>query len=300
MRVINFLFSALLIIILVFVVGFLIFRETMLLVASSQIKGALKALRQIERNPTDYYYKCREKGGDEAEAVPELFQLKFIDNKNYQLEIICRQFPFDPIIVSQRQLPLMVNKVKGGSGLIWGNAESNLGLEILGRKTLVTVKNENMQVVKFKADFGKTPIASCQSYGFTCCQEETSIGIGSQLLETLDCPRSCFDSCQSRPIILSFTSDPFYESKSKTVSIKRSEEIDFSYVIDGGDGNLKAAKISFGDGQEYDFFDTTGSVAHKFVCNKSFCNYEVKITATDMKNVNSADTGVTKIVVKVE
>ncbi|MEN8253104.1 MAG: hypothetical protein ABFQ62_01870 [Patescibacteria group bacterium] len=300
MRIVKFLFTAVFIILLLFGSGFLIFRETLLLTAGSQIKVALKTLRKIKRDPTSYYYQCREKGGDVDEAVPEVFQLKFNDDKNYQLEVICRQFPLDPIIIDQYELPFMVSKAKGGSGIIWGNAESSLGLEILGRKTSIIVKNEKVNTASFKADFGSTPLASCQGYGYKCCQEETSMGAGEQLFGTSDCPRSCFDSCVSRPVILSFTSDPFYETKSRTVTIKKNEVVNFSYVVDPGAEDIKSVQISFGDGEEHDFIETTGRISHTYLCSKSVCSYEASIMATDTKNVDSANTGVAKIVVKVE
>jgi hypothetical protein len=299
MRIIKFLLSMILLIAFLSGLAFLGFREIILFVADSQIKGALKTLRQIKTDPNAYYYKCREKGGDEDEAVPEVFQLRFTSNSDYQLEVICRQFPFDPIVVDQRKLPFLINKSQGSSGLVWGKDKSALGLEIWGRKSAIVVKDEKMTVSNFQTDWGKIPATNCQGYGFKCCQEETSIGVGQQLSASADCPRSCFASCQSRPIILSFASDPFYDTQTKTITVGSGEEINFSYVVDPGDAALKSGKIDFGDGEDYEFFDTIGRIAHSYTCRQSACNYQVSITAIDVKDTSSAATSVAKIVVKV-
>lgn len=299
MRVIKFILSSVLAILLLFGVIFLLFREVMLLAATSQIKGSLKTLRQIERDPTKYYYECRDKGGDEEDAVPEIFQLRFINDTDYQSEVICRQFPLDPIIIDSKKLPMFASKIKGSSGLIWGEAESSLGIEVLGRRSSVIVKEEKIDILSYRQEIGVVPVASCGGFGYTCCQEETAIGIGEQLFEVSDCPRSCFDHCQSRPVVLSFTSDPFYETKTKTVSIKSGTKVSFAYVIDAGDEELKTARISFGDGEEYDFSDLIGRVVHQYTCDKSSCVYEAAITAVDLKSTVSADTSLTKITVRV-
>lgn len=296
MRVLKGLFISLLLIGFVAGGAFLLGRELLLLYATSQVKGAVKSLKTAAANPEQYYYQCQEKGGTPTQAIPSVFQLRFTSDTDYQLEVICQQFPTDPIILSQRQLPLLVHKSPGNSGVIWGAAESRLNLQLLGRKTAVLVQDKQLSTTAASKQLGSIPQTSCVGYGYTCCQEETTVGQGEQEMNSSDCPRTCFEACVSRPIILSFTSNPSYDTAQRTLTIPNNSSVTFAYVVDGGAGELANVTLDYGDGSQADLQSETGGQDHVFNCAvNAQCYYTVSITATDRHNRPSAVTPISSI-----
>jgi len=299
MRIIKSLFISLLLISLVLGAIFLVGREAWLILAVSQVKGAVKALTEAERNAAIYYYKCRELGGSEAESFPSSYQLRFVDRAKYRLEVICQQFPTQPIVLGERQLPLFVRSSVGSSGLLLETLESRLNIELFGRKAAIVVRDKKITRESWQAELGQVPTTTCSGFGYSCCQTETSVGVGAAINAASDCPRTCFATCQSRPIVLSFTSQPFYDSATRSVTIAKGEEMIFSYVLDAGATGLQTGTLNFGDGQSTLVTSEQGTTSHKFNCSQSSCQYSVTLSATDNKDVESAMTGVTRIIVLV-
>ena len=142
MRVISALIKALIVIGLLAGVVFLIGREVMIWQAAADLSNAAKKARDVSKTPSQYYDQCRKKGNSRETLTKTVFQLRFTSPKDYQVEVVCPQFPSDPIIIQQKTLPRFVSKVAGSSGFSLGEYDSNsVTLEVFGRKQTVYVDN---------------------------------------------------------------------------------------------------------------------------------------------------------------
>ncbi len=289
MRIIKFIFKSIVFLTLVGGAGFLLTREILLFMGISKIKSSLSNLRSISVQK-QYFAKCKEKGsvfisGDD----PATMQLRFISSTEYVLEVLCSQFSIDPILIEQEQLPKFVSKVAGGSGIVWGDARSGVALEVFDRQKSVGV--EDRLIVDFPVDdeLGVGPATSCSGYGFSCCKFESEQGVGQQFAGSMDCPKSCFSSCVSRPIVLAFNTQPPIDLQRRLVIVAPGEAITFSFVVDPGPDNSVSAKLNYGDGQEEVFYGDKQIVNHTYQCSEQECFYKVKLTVENDIGVSAAD-----------
>lgn len=291
MRILKFIVVGLLILALVGGVGVIIGREALLVFSVAQIRTSISTLRQIEKNPKAYALECRQKGVSVETDVIEKLQLRFISPTEYVLEVVCAQFSLDPIVIEKKSLPQFVVKLPGSSGIIWGDAPSAVGLSVFGRNRAVVVESKEIFYTNITDDFfyGVSPISSCQAYGFLCCQKENQIGQGSLFNGVSDCPSSCYSECISRPMILSFNSDPFMDFQTRTTKVKADEMITFSYVAqtNGIDDN-GVIELSTGDGQKYTSSEMNGTFTHNYQCPSSTCNFQATIRVVNGQGIESA------------
>ena len=289
MRVIKFIFKSTVFLALVGGAGFLLAREILLFMGISKIKSSLSSLRSISVQ-RQYSAKCKEKGSISiGRDDPATIQLRFISSTEYVLEVLCSQFSIDPILIEQEQLPKFVNKVAGGSGIVWGDARSGVSLEVFDRKKSVGVEDRLIISPPIDDELGLGPTTSCSGYGFSCCKFESEQGGGQQFAGSTDCPKSCFNSCISRPIVLAFNTQPPIDLQRRLVIIAPGEAITFSFVVDPGLNNSVSAKLNYGDGQEEVFSGDKQIVTHTYRCSEKECFYKVKLTVESDMGILAAD-----------
>ena len=289
MRIIKFIFKSIILLAIVGGVGFLLAREILLFIGVSKIKSSLSSLRSIAVQKS-YFTQCREKGsvfidGDD----PATMQLRFISSTEYVVEVLCSQFSIDPILVEQEELPRFVSKVAGGSGIIWGDARSGITLESFGRQKIVAVEGRIVITPPVGSELGIGPVTSCSGYGFSCCKSESEQGVGQQFTSSVDCPKSCYSSCVSRPVILAFNTQPAMDLQRRLAIISSGETVTFSFVIDPGLDNSVSAKLDYGDGQQAIFYGDKQIANHTYQCSQQECLHEVKLTVENDKGVSAAD-----------
>ena len=302
MRIIRFLLVSFFIIVVLGGGLALIGRELVLAWGVATVRSHMGQLRQIARNPQAYATQCAQKGAlpSEQGSIIESLQMRFTSDTDFVLEVVCVQFRLDPIRVSQGSLPVFVQKDPGSSGLIWGSASSAVELGVFGRHRTVLVEDQQLFYEKPGiVNLGEGPMAACQSYGFECCQMDASQGMGDQLTQVTDCPRSCYSQCIRRPVVLSFTSDPFLNPQTRVATVGAGEVVTFSYVVDIPEIDLSQVVIDFGDGQEQELPETTGSTTHVYECAQTVCSYEATLQVTQDNGVTAAQTPVTKITLQV-
>jgi hypothetical protein len=301
MRVLLFFFKALVTLGVIAVVGFFAGREIVIRMAVADVRSVLSVAKKIGNNPGSYAQQCYQLGSNEDQGHPlSAIQIKFSNNTDYVLEVVCAQLQLSPIQVSTHQLKWGVKKVAGTSGIVWGDARSGVILEFWGKRRAVIVENQQIIYTSAQAaELGTGPVASCQGYGFQCCAVETSQGVGDQLTGVTDCPRTCFAQCQARPVVLSFTTEPFFENQSRSVHIGQGDQVSFSFVASSPGKTTLSTTLSFGDGQEETLAGLTGSTSHTYACNQVSCSYEAQLKVVDSNGVAAADTPVTKLTVVV-
>lgn len=311
MRVLRSFFLSVVFILLLGGVGLVAAREVMLTLAVSNVRDSISKLRQIGAQTGPYILECQRKGltdEEEFDTIVSAVQLRFESPTEYVVEVVCTQFPSEPIIVLQKKLPWPAEKVMGSSGIIWGNIRSGITLDVWGRQR--TIVSENLQVTFSSApdvDLGVGPMTSCAGYGYSCCQPETTEGVGSLVNGVTDCPKTCYLSCTNRPVVLSFTSEPFFDPEQRQVTVGSGEPVGFNFVIDPRGMGALNILLDFGDGQTQELTDLNGTAQHVYACSAAArstttgdCRFNVTLQAETSGGVSSTLTPVAKLLVVVK
>lgn len=296
--------------------GFLLVREYFFYQAVKDFKHSVVNLNKAGR---DAIAQCAVRETDLVvnSGGETILQLRFTSDKDYVLEVICREFSFDPIEISSHELGPYVTKKPGTSGIVLNQGRSAVELvifddlttdleQMLGRdlnflrkEKIVGVDNSYVTETLVGDDLGVGPATSCEGYGFECCDPVAQRGVGEQRDGVRGCESGCFQACTARPAVLSFTSNPFFDVANRQVQIKPGEIIDFNYVVDSGATENVAVRVDFGDGQVEDLDTKTGSLSHAYTCAVDSCTYTAIVTAVDGTGTDSVVSSVSKIQVVV-
>jgi len=294
MRIIRLLLSLLLTGALLGGIGFFVGREILLATAVAQVQDiANEMVKATSRQ--QYWQECVSFAAANSNlSEVKSVELAFTSDTEYQLQVICPQFTFEPVVVDFYTLPQYVTKKPGSGGLVAGEKTISLvTLGIWGRERSIFIQNQ-----KVASGFGPlqetssvSPATSCSGYGYSCCQSASQSGEGDSNTQVIDCPKSCFSQCLARPVVLSFNTQPFFDSNRK-VTLKAGETLTLSYVINPGSSAIKEIVLDFGDGQETTSTMLTNTVTHVYRCAQALCQYQVSLTATDVVGVSNAASSV--------
>lgn len=302
MRILRFLLSSFVFFAIFAVVGGLVVREALLFAGTSMVRSSLTVLHKISRDNLQFARQCRERGGITSD-VPTIggIQLRFITGNRYVVEVVCSQFSSDPILVEQYTLPPFVKKTAGTSGIIWSKERSAVELEVFGRRRVIGIENEEIKAFTGgSVTLGRSPVSTCEGFGYACCQAETHSGTGQPYANVLDCPRSCYAQCIPRPLILSLNTDPFVDESTRTTTTLRGEAVTFAYVVSYDQKEDVMVTIDFGDGQQESFSTLTGKTSHTYACAQASCQYTVRLTARSASGAESAATAITQLTVRIQ
>lgn len=309
MRVLRSFFLSLVILLVLGGLALVSTREILLTLAVSNLRDSISVLRQIGAQTGPYILECQRKGlsdEEEFDTIVSAVQLRFTSPTSYVIEVVCTQFPSEPIVVAEKKLPWPAEKVMGSSGIVWGGVRSGVTLDVWGRQR--SIVSEDLQVTfssQSDIDLGVGPVTSCAGYGYTCCNPEITEGVGSLVNGVTDCPKTCYLSCTNRPVVLSFTSQPFFDPELRTVTVGSGETVDFNYVIDPrGTGALNVT-LDFGDGEVQELTTDAGAAQHVYRCvNRSpqtgDCRFTAMLQSKTSGGVTSAVTPVSQLTVVVK
>lgn len=283
-------------------VGFFVGREFLLTMGATAMKNSLREVAEIAKNTGTYAAECRKKGIVELdESSIKSIQLRFTSNTDYQIEVVCRQFSLDPIVVKEDKLPQFVTKVPGFGGVVWGQALSGVAVQSFGKTKSIFVEDEAIAFGTLDDVTGSlSPVTSCQGQGFTCCPLETTIGQGRSIQNVNDCSANCFESCVKRPIILSLSTQPFFDLKTREVVVNRGEQVTVAYVTDFAGSKKLDITINFGDGETQHMSEFSGDTVHQYNCTQTSCRYDLEVTAVNENGIEAARTAITRVVVIVQ
>jgi len=299
MRVLRILFSGLLIVVLLATGAFFGAREVFLWWASRSVVSAVQELARTQTKGTFAQQCQRSVGSDVFGTVEPTYQVRFLSNTEYALEVVCGEQAKEPILITRKTLPLFVSKVPGSSGILPDAALSGIRLTVFAEqfaliKTFIgyipeffvreraVVLSEGLVLADTDAvELGVGPATSCEGYGFMCCDSQTQMGAGESLSGAQNCPSTCFSSCITRPVLLSFTTAPFINPQTRSLQIASGGTVSFHYVADAGKSSDLSAVIYFGDGQRAQAQGSAGSFEHVYTCATRSCTYTAKIDLTD-------------------
>ena len=240
MRIIRFFSSTLIFIIFLLLIGIFFGREVLLIMATSDLKRAANSLLSKSHLVNCY---------DGFSRSPSAWgQLRFIDEKNYVLETVCSDFPKRPILIESKSLPVFVKKVDGASGFIFNLQKphaSQISLNSLGKEQ--TIYKEINELVSGEApaliDYTAGPASECQAFNYQCCQEDAELGIGKRQELASDCSKNCYQSCQPRPLVLSFNAMPASLENRRIVYTRPEQSVTFAFVVSDGKQELFAGQV---------------------------------------------------------
>ncbi len=305
MRILQALFTFSFFIFVSMGIGFLASREVLLFMAMAQVRASANTIRSAASNTGTYIQQCREKGiiNDSASAIGAI-QLRFESPTTYVLEVVCSQFTLEPIVIETKTLPMFVKKTAGSSGLIFGETETGVGISVLGRSRGIFMQEREIWYDQAEKSIGLAgPLTTCGGHGYVCCQLESSQGAGASLSSVTDCPRNCYQSCTTRPIVLALTSQPFYDPQTRQVPIEVGTPLELAYVIDGQGAKTLSVTLDFGDGTSQTFTESSARTSHGFECPAGTvaptCTFTVKVTATNESGIESVVTSISQLTVLV-
>ncbi len=316
MRILRYLLSATIGVVIIGVVALLIAREVFAYWGVSTVRTSVLELARA-RDQGSYQQECHQRGKSVGPGGV-IMQLRFLSSTEYVLEALCNATSNQPIPIGRESLPPFVEKVKGSSGFASSSAPSGIQLAVfwqLGQEVERLLKLNSSWITKTKVLIyqdevlieggdatlvGNGPITSCTGYGYTCCREESEMGIGDRIVGLTDCQNSCFSQCVNRPLVLSFTSNPFFDLQNRTVTVPSGTQVEFIYVADSGDSESVTGSLDFGDGKSETLIEENGQASHTYVCNSAECRYETSITLQDKWGVESAALPVSKITIIVQ
>lgn len=310
-------FNSTIILVLLSLVVFLVGREILLSMSTSQIRNAIASLREA-RNAGGYVAQCLNKGSIFIEGEELVrYQLRFTSPSSYVLEVICDQFSFDPIELSRDDLPPFITKKKGSSGISLDENAGGVRLEtfreltnklndLIKKETTFLIRESGVYVLDDRTYYTEDdtiiahgPQTTCSGYGYTCCSTISQVGEGDQFIGSSDCDKTCYSQCSARPVLLSFETNPFINLSSRMLEIQPETLVDFAYVASHESKKDLLAVITFGDGQSITLTGNSNQVSHTYTCASQQCRYTANITITDSSGVASVGSEVSRIPVLV-
>lgn len=284
------------------------------------VENFKKSVLVVKRNASAST-ACADKAPDllgviDSDTQP-VTQLRFISSTEYVAEVLCPGYSFDPNTISQQSLDDYMTKLPGSSGLLLGTERTGVELAVfqqlqkeinttLGTNFTFIQKNRSvvMEGGSFVTslpdeDLGVGPIASCQGFGYQCCQSDSQVGVGDPLLGAVGCEQSCYSSCIQRPVVLSMNTNPFFDVKTRTLNIRSGESVDFAYVLDTGASETVQVIMDYGDGMSENSTEKTATLSHVYNCAADACEYQATLIATDAFGTQSAITPISQLQIRV-
>lgn len=317
MRVLFLLIKFLVIIGLLVGAVFLIVREGLLFWGKYEIERESDRLRTSLMGAKNYATNCVDTfpGTSQGLALSGL-QIRFIDDRTYQVEIVCAHHEQDPILLRTASLPMFVTKLPGSSGLFFGAGKpihTTMELGLWGRRYPMTVRDvgtdvaanvtTNIADLQDSSTFMQYPESSCAGWGYQCCDALTQVPDGPAVVGvTRDCRNSCYSACLSRPLVLSFRSDPQQEPNEEAVHLTTDNaELAFAAVVHAPGAALQKVVIDFGDGSNEEYSQDQITTTHTYVCTTgAACPFTAKIVAFDVNGLQSPDLPTTTIKIVVQ
>jgi len=240
MRIIRFFSSTLIFIVFILLIGIFVGRELLLIMATSDIKRAGNSLLS-----TSHLVNCY----DGFSRSPHAWgQIRFVDDKNYVLETVCSDFPKKPILIETKTLPVFVKKIAGSSGFVFNTQKpvaSQITINSLGKEQIIYKEINDLANGEPPAliDYIAGPASECQAFNYQCCQEDVELGVGSKQELATDCPKSCYQSCQPRPLVVSFNAMPSSLEDRRLIYVRPGQVVTFAFVVSEGKQELFSGQV---------------------------------------------------------
>lgn len=251
--------------------------------ATRLVKDELESLNPDSGRTEHREQSCVNAPGSSPYSVPIAYQLRFLTDSEYQVELVCSYIEEAPVLMRTGKLPFLVTKLPGSTGFYYSlskREQSSVGLSAIWFTRFfvldgITVSKSNSLVKNVN------PISVCSGYGYTCCEQGVYAGVGDVNSNAKDCPSTCFSACSPLPYVESFNADP-YPLDGSTIQMQgTSQNVIFSYAASSRGPKIAYVTINYGDGSQDKSVEKSGIFTHQFECASS-CRIPVTLTATDV------------------
>lgn len=281
---------------------------------AGELKADLQRVRTLHAQ-SDYASECRvverDEEDEERKEKPVLgSQLRFVNERDYVLEIVCVSSLRGPVLVAKGSLVWGVEKEDGYSGMFFraANYQTQVGAGLVLRsgpfRRAVVYDGERFSVrgvdtVDVVEPGNNQAMAACKGWGGVCCDGLTASGVGGEYRDKVsDCGGRCFETCVRRPVLLFFSAEPEIHQQARVLELRgQSVQVVFTYSIQAVDGEIDEVTISFGDGDSFVGHNAIDSVAHTFECGEGLCSYKVLVSAVDKNGLALVESNTQRITV---
>lgn len=251
--------------------------------ATRLIKDELESLNPDLGRSEHREQSCVNAPGSSPYSVPIAYQLRFLTDTDYQVELVCSYIEESPVLMRTGKLPFLVTKLAGSTGFYYSlSARQQSAVELSAiwytRQFVldgVTVEQSNAKVKNIN------PKSVCSGYGYTCCEQGVYAGVGDVYPYAKDCPSTCFSACSPLPYVESFNADPYPLDGSTVTMQGTTQQVIFSYAASSRGPKIAYVTIDYGDGSTDKSVEKSGIFTHQFECSSS-CRIPVTLTATDV------------------
>lgn len=269
-------------------------------VGTYNFRTDVEQLTRYPRNIADYTQMCQHSPQSSENSTPLGFELRFLDERNYVVEVVCTLIENSPIEIKQGSLPPLITKLPGSAGFYYPLDQkevvtSAVRLFSINKEVGIALTGDTLTVgPDIYSVIGNFPKAECSAFGYSCCNVGSQVGQGNQLTRVVtDCATSCFPVCGTVPFVEFFNSDPPYETQTREIVMSADTlDVVFNYNISPKD--IKNVHINFGDGNEQNSTYADGIFTHTYSCPGP-CRIAAVISATDAAGVSSIESEETKI-----
>lgn len=300
MRILGFLFRLAVILTLVGAFIYTLGGTIWLQVGTYTFRTDVEQLPRYNRNIADYTAMCQNSPQSSENSTPLGFEIRFLNDQEYVVEVVCRLIENAPIELKKGRLLPFISKLPGSAGIFYPIEQqevftSAVRLKSINKEIGVALVGDTLKVgQEISAVIANFPKAECLSFGYSCCNLSSQTGKGEPLTRVVtDCPTSCYSACGTVPFVELFNSDPPYDRQTRELVMSGdSLDVLFNYGINPKD--VKNVSIDYGDGTVENSPYPDGIFTHTFSCAGP-CRMIVKITATDKAGLSSIETEETKI-----
>lgn len=255
----------------------LLAREIALVAARQSLEQRLQYIKTVALNPREHRYNC-------PNTLPtqtiEAAQLRFVNDTDYFVELVCRGQEFEPVRISEHSLPYMAKKKTGSSGIYAPVSDElapgKFSIEVYGRTADVVFGKKIPDADRTLASQPKT---TCEGFGFTCCDSltETMKGVSAGDRST-DCPSACAEQCVKLPTVLSFSAVGDFVTTTRVLTItKNTPTVEFGFRVQEGGVPLEVIVLDLGDGTVQSIAPTEKSFMHTYACRTGSCTFDARI-----------------------
>lgn len=292
-------------VVIVATISCLLWERAILWVGGSQFRNELSELKRLTFRQ-DYLEACKESGTKLIRPV-EGVQLRFMSETEYMIEPICVDKSIKALPIKQGKLLVGVKRLYGPGifiPIINGNPEIMDGWVVLvaGKTSVVVGFFNGQSELKWELPDevigGESPaIASCSDWGFSCCQAGNTDGMGVQAFPS-DCVASCYQTCNQRPVILFFNSDPRMNNDRIVFIQGRRAIVDFGFEVADFDGVVAKTQLDFGDGEIVSTLTAKEAlIGHEYECLMTQCVFEAVLSANDANGSDMAEGQTNRILI---
>lgn len=300
MRILSFFFRLFVITGIVGVFVYFFGGTIFLMVGTYNFRQQVEQLPLYSRNIADYAQMCQHSPQSSENSTPLGFEIRFLDDQRYVVEVICTLIENSPIEIKSGSLPPLIAKMPGSAGFFYPLEQKELVTSALRLKSIN--KELGMALIGDTVSVGDSiqpviggfPKGECASFGYFCCGEGSEVGQGVALTQVVtNCANRCFPVCKQVPFVELFNSDPAFAPNSREVVMTGPTlDVIFNYGI--SPKTIKNVHIDFGDGSVQESIYADGIFTHTYSCPGP-CRLVVKLSATDAVGTPSIETDESKI-----